>query len=104
MPNKTSAADKPPEAETDVQFAETAVEFAEAAVEFAATPVESTDTAPGNEPPPTAVDVPTDASHRHATLSERITDAQFRYYVLDAPTMSDGEFDVLLRELQAIEG
>ncbi len=104
MPNKTSAADKPPEAEKAVQFAEKAVQFAETAVQFAATPVESTDTAPGNEPPPTAVDVPTDASHRHATLSEQITDAQFRYYVLDAPTMSDGEFDVLLRELQAIEG
>ncbi len=57
----------------------------------------------GQLPPPTAADVPTQAAHRHAELSEQITDAQFRYYVLDAPTMSDGEFDVLLRELQAIE-
>ena len=57
----------------------------------------------GQLPPPTAADVPTEAAHRHAELSEQITDAQFRYYVLDAPTMSDGEFDVLLRELQAIE-
>ncbi len=55
-------------------------------------------------PPPTAPDVPTEVAHRHAELAEQITDAQFRYYVLDAPTMSDGEFDVVLRELQALEG
>lgn len=48
-------------------------------------------------------DVPTEAATRHAVLTEQITDAQFRYYVLDQPTISDGEFDVLLRELQAIE-
>src|ERR1700712_4787489 len=47
--------------------------------------------------------VPPDAARRHAELSQSIGDAQFRYYVLDSPTMSDGEFDTLLRELQAIE-
>src|SRR5947209_19349965 len=57
----------------------------------------------GRRPPPTVADVPSDAIHRHAELAAVITDAQFRYYVLDAPTMSDGEFDLLLRELQAIE-
>ncbi|MTD13036.1 NAD-dependent DNA ligase LigA [Nakamurella sp. YIM 132087] len=50
-----------------------------------------------------AAEVPAEAAHRHAELAERITDAQFRYYVLDAPTLSDGEFDTLLRELQSIE-
>ena len=54
-------------------------------------------------PPATSPDVPTAAAHRHAELSQEITDAQFRYYVLDAPTLSDGQFDVLLRELQALE-
>ncbi|NNG36608.1 NAD-dependent DNA ligase LigA [Nakamurella aerolata] len=43
------------------------------------------------------------AQRRHAELSERISAAQFRYYVLDSPTMSDAEFDGLLRELQALE-
>ena len=47
--------------------------------------------------------VPTPSAHRHAELSQQITDAQFRYYVLDSPTVTDGEFDVLLRELQGLE-
>jgi len=55
------------------------------------------------EVPATVPGVPTEAAHRHDELAKQITDAQFRYYVLDAPTMSDGEFDVLLRELQALE-
>ena len=57
----------------------------------------------GAVPAPTAATVPTDVVHRHRELSEQITDAQFRYYVLDSPTMTDGEFDTLLRELQSIE-
>ena len=32
-----------------------------------------------------------------------ITDAQFRYYVLDSPTITDGDFDTQLRELQSLE-
>ncbi len=47
--------------------------------------------------------MPDAAAHRHAELAERITEAQFRYYVLDAPTMTDGEFDALLRELEQLE-
>ncbi len=38
-----------------------------------------------------------------ADLAEQIRDAQFAYYVRDAPTMSDGEFDDLLRRLQQLE-
>ena len=49
------------------------------------------------------VDAPTDAAQRHAELAEKILDAQFRYYVLDEPTMADGEFDTLLKELEALE-
>jgi len=44
-----------------------------------------------------------DAAGRHSQLCEQVTDAQFRYYVLDAPTVADGQFDELLRELQALE-
>lgn len=38
-----------------------------------------------------------------ATLTEEIRDHQFRYYVLDKPTISDGEFDSLLTELKKLE-
>lgn len=40
---------------------------------------------------------------RHAELSAEIEDHRWRYYVQDAPTVSDGEFDALMRELEAIE-
>jgi DNA ligase (NAD+) len=40
---------------------------------------------------------------RHAALSTEITDHQYRYYVLDTPTIPDADFDVLLRELEALE-
>ena len=43
------------------------------------------------------------ASQRHADLSERVNDARWRYHVLDAPTISDGEFDALLRQLTELE-
>ena len=44
-------------------------------------------------------DVPTGVRDRHAALSEELTAHRFRYYVLDSPTISDGEFDVLWHEL-----
>jgi DNA ligase (NAD+) len=53
--------------------------------------------------PATPAEVPAADAQRHAELVDIIGDAQFRYYVLDSPTMSDGEFDTLLRELQALE-
>ena len=43
------------------------------------------------------------AVRRHQELAELITGYQFRYYVLDAPTVTDGEFDRLLDELSTIE-
>jgi DNA ligase (NAD+) len=48
-------------------------------------------------------DVPAEAARRHVELADEIGQAQFRYYVLDAPTMSDYEFDTALRELEALE-
>ena len=41
--------------------------------------------------------------HRIAELSDEIRDHQFRYYVLDKPIISDGEFDALLQELIKLE-
>ena len=35
----------------------------------------------------------TEARQRHAELSEKLLDAQYRYHVLDAPTISDVEYD-----------
>jgi DNA ligase (NAD+) len=52
--------------------------------------------AAGAEPTP-------EASTRHAELSDELRGHQYRYYVLDSPTISDAEFDKLLRELQALE-
>ena len=43
------------------------------------------------------------ASQRHAALTEQLNDARWRYHVLDAPTISDGEFDAMMRELNALE-
>jgi DNA ligase (NAD+) len=50
----------------------------------------------GAEPTP-------EARSRHAELADELTQHQYRYYVLDAPTIADAEFDRLLRELEAIE-
>lgn len=43
------------------------------------------------------------ARHRIAELTQEIRDHQFKYYVLDAPTISDAQFDALLKELGALE-
>ena len=40
---------------------------------------------------------------RAKALREQIEDANYRYYVLDQPTISDAEYDALFRELQALE-
>lgn len=38
-----------------------------------------------------------------AALAEELRDHQFKYYVLDKPTISDAEFDRKLKELKAVE-
>jgi len=43
------------------------------------------------------------ARHRIVELTQEIRDHQFKYYVLDAPTISDSQFDKLLKELGALE-
>ncbi|ACY99098.1 MULTISPECIES: NAD-dependent DNA ligase LigA [Thermomonospora] len=46
---------------------------------------------------------PTEAARRHAELSREIDEANYRYYVLDRPTLSDAEYDRLMRELRELE-
>jgi DNA ligase (NAD+) len=46
---------------------------------------------------------PDSARERHAELSEQVDAHRWRYYVLDSPSVSDGEFDVLMRELEGLE-
>ncbi|SCF67355.1 DNA ligase (NAD+) [Streptomyces sp. DconLS] len=47
--------------------------------------------------------VPAEARDRHAQLAEQIEEHRFRYYVKDAPVVSDAEFDQLLKSLEALE-
>ena len=44
-----------------------------------------------------------EASKRIQELSDLLTEANYRYYVLDDPTMPDFEYDRLLRELEELE-
>jgi DNA ligase (NAD+) len=44
-----------------------------------------------------------DVRRRWQELADEVREHQFRYYVRDAPVVSDAEFDTLLRELQALE-
>jgi DNA ligase (NAD+) len=46
---------------------------------------------------------PTDPAAYAAELRATIDDANYRYYVLDAPTIEDAEYDRLLRELTELE-
>lgn len=48
-------------------------------------------------------DLPAPARERHKELADQIVDHRWRYYVLDQPTVSDGDFDALMRELEALE-
>ena len=47
--------------------------------------------------------VPRSVAARAAALREAIERANYDYYVLDAPTLPDAEYDRLFRELQALE-
>ncbi len=57
---------------------------------------------PGGTTPRTPRDL-TEARQRHAELSEQLVDAQYRYHVLDSPTIDDGEYDAGIRELNEME-
>ncbi|CAM5725747.1 NAD-dependent DNA ligase LigA [Streptomyces fumanus] len=47
--------------------------------------------------------VPAEAREKHVRLAEQIEEHRFRYYVKDAPVISDADFDRLLRSLEALE-
>lgn len=44
-----------------------------------------------------------DLRQRHKELSETLTEHRERYYVDDSPTVSDAEYDQLMRDLEALE-
>jgi DNA ligase (NAD+) len=51
-----------------------------------------------------AGEVPTpEVRERHAQLSTELEEHQYRYHVLDAPIIGDGEYDALMRELEGLE-
>src|SRR3954453_1429912 len=54
-------------------------------------------------PDPTADPVPADVRREGQALADDLRGHQFRYYVRDAPVISDGEFDKLLGQLTALE-
>ncbi|MCV2394051.1 NAD-dependent DNA ligase LigA [Actinotalea sp. M2MS4P-6] len=60
----------------------------------------TSETDPGTDP---ATESDTAALRRWSTLADQIREHQFAYYVRDAPTVSDGEYDALLRELGELE-
>jgi len=47
--------------------------------------------------------VPDDMRHQWVALAEELSAHQFAYHVKDSPTISDGEYDALMRRLVAIE-
>jgi DNA ligase (NAD+) len=47
--------------------------------------------------------VPDDVRHRWTELADEVRGHRFAYYVRDAPTISDGAFDALMRQLEALE-
>ena len=47
--------------------------------------------------------IPTDVRHEWTELAEEARGHQFAYHVRDAPTISDGQYDQLMKRLNAIE-
>ena len=64
-------------------------------------------TAPASSPAsgrtPITDEVPTETHQEWTDLAEQASAAQFAYHVKDAPTISDGEYDQIMRRLNAIE-
>ncbi len=59
---------------------------------------------PAQQSTPTADPVPPEAREEHRRLAEVVEDARWRYYVVDAPTLSDAEFDAAMQRLEELEG
>ncbi|MEE2057671.1 NAD-dependent DNA ligase LigA [Rhodococcus artemisiae] len=56
-----------------------------------------------SEPTDVAPAAPAEVRERWQQLAEEVREHQFRYYVRDAPIISDGAFDQLLGQLNALE-
>ncbi len=54
-------------------------------------------------PAGTVAGIPASALERHAELAQAIDEHSYRYHVLDQPTVSDAEYDKLMRELEGLE-
>jgi DNA ligase (NAD+) len=50
-----------------------------------------------------ATDPQADLRQEHRVLAELVEDARWRYYVKDDPTLSDAEFDTMMRRLEELE-
>ena len=48
-------------------------------------------------------DVPQELHHEWVDLAQKAAEAQFNYYVKDAPTLSDAEYDGIIRRLTELE-
>ena len=48
-------------------------------------------------------EVPDDVRHEWTELAEQVRAHQFSYHVRDAPTISDGEYEALVRQLSSLE-
>ncbi|WP_127360573.1 NAD-dependent DNA ligase LigA [Actinacidiphila soli] len=49
------------------------------------------------------MEIPAKVREQHGRLAEEVEEHRFRYYVNDAPVVSDADFDRLLRKLEALE-
>ena len=54
-------------------------------------------------PGPDLPSPPAEAREEHARISQELDEHSYRYYILNAPTASDAEYDALMRRLQALE-
>jgi DNA ligase (NAD+) len=52
---------------------------------------------------PIRTDPPPDVIRRHHDLAAEVEDLAYRYYILNAPTAADAEYDAKMHELEAIE-
>lgn len=50
-----------------------------------------------------SAEVPGQVRQRHAELSQELDEANYRYYVLDTPTLSDADYDRMMVELRELE-
>ncbi len=66
-------------------------------------PQETSPDEPGSVLTPMDAGIPADARHEWTDLAEQARAHQFAYHVRDEPTVSDAEYDVLMRRLQGLE-